>query len=329
MKSALSIIFILISASMILKAGVNEPYKKVDHVIWVVNQLETVVDSWEKLGFTDFKHLEKAELRTDEKFIEVKAMAANLAGSKVIWIQPVRGRSFLTDVLEKNGPGIYALIHPVKSKSMIKHETERLQKRRVDVEIQFTLKSDDYQVEYTVMQTEKDGTYDIGFAHHSEAEKIFQNLDGSNTNNLRFSQYAFTTNEPKEVSRYWSHIGLPKMEITHGSVHDKTYYGKPSDFDMKLGWQKHGDVTYEWCIPLKSPNVYEDHINQKGQGVHHFGFNVANMEQVLNHFKEKGFVISQSGGWGEKGKPGSGKFAYIDPKPLGGIAVELLWSYDN
>jgi hypothetical protein len=53
------------------------------------------------------------------------------------------------------------------------------------------------------------------------------------------------------------------------------------------------------------------------------------MEQVLNHFKEKGFVISQSGGWGEKGKPGSGKFAYIDPKPLGGIAVELLWSYDN
>ena len=34
-----------------------------------------------------------------------------------------------------------------------------------------------------------------------------------------------------------------------------------------------------------------------------------------------------SGGWGEEGKPGSGKFAYVDTEEFGGESIELLWSY--
>jgi len=34
-----------------------------------------------------------------------------------------------------------------------------------------------------------------------------------------------------------------------------------------------------------------------------------------------------SGGWGERGKPGSGRFAYMDAHSLGGVDVELLWSF--
>jgi hypothetical protein len=35
----------------------------------------------------------------------------------------------------------------------------------------------------------------------------------------------------------------------------------------------------------------------------------------------------QGGAWGEKGKPGWGRFAYQDTHPIGGVDVELLWNY--
>ncbi len=311
----------------VLNAEVKECYQQVNHVLWVVNELEPVIESWKELGFTDFKTLEKAELRTDDKYIEVKAVATNLAGSKVIWLQPVRGRSFLTDVLEDCGPGVCALIHSFDSRNDMKSEIERLHNRRIDVKWEFTLKASGQELDYTVMQTKEDGKYNIGFVDNAESEKLFKDMDGTNKYGLSFNQYAFATSHPKEVSKFWSRFGLPKMDITHTDVHDKEYYSKKAEFDMELGWQRHGEIVYEWCIPLKEPNVYQDHIAEKGEGFHHFGFKTENMEQSLNFFIEKGFVVSQSGGWGEKGKPGSGKFAYIDPNPLGGVAVELLWSY--
>jgi hypothetical protein len=327
MKRLIILTFLASLFTIITEAQqVKECYQTVDHMIWVVEQLDEVVESWEKLGFTDIHYMERAELKLDGRNIDIKAASANLSGSKVLWLQPVRERSLLTDFLESYGSGIYAIIHGTDSKSDIKEEVERLKKRRVDVNCEFEFKSSYQSVSYCIMQTRDDGTYNMGFVHENESEKLFDDLPGDNKYNLQFSQYAFATTQPKEVSKYWSRIGLPKLAITHGSVHDKEYYGNPAGFDMKLGWQRHGDIVYEWCIPLKSPNVYEDHIRKKGEGVHHLGFQVDNMNQTLNNLIEKGFIVSQAGGWGNKGKPGSGKFAYIDPKPLGGVAVELLWN---
>jgi hypothetical protein len=33
------------------------------------------------------------------------------------------------------------------------------------------------------------------------------------------------------------------------------------------------------------------------------------------------------GSWGDAGKPGSGRFAYVDAQGAGGIDIELLWNY--
>ena len=40
-----------------------------------------------------------------------------------------------------------------------------------------------------------------------------------------------------------------------------------------------------------------------------------------------GYKVAQSGGWGEAGKPGSGRFTYIDTDSIGGVLIELLWNY--
>jgi hypothetical protein len=51
------------------------------------------------------------------------------------------------------------------------------------------------------------------------------------------------------------------------------------------------------------------------------------MDQAIAFFKDHGYEISMSGGWGDRGKPGSGRFAYVDTGKIGGETIELLWSY--
>ena len=95
---------------------------------------------------------------------------------------------------------------------------------------------------------------------------------------------------------------------------------------MNLGWQRHGKVVYEWCIPLKPPTVYADFIKNHGEGIQHFGMATKDIDKSIQQFENLGFSVSQSGGWGQKGKPGSGRFAYINLESIGGETIELLWN---
>jgi hypothetical protein len=175
------------------------------------------------------------------------------------------------------------------------------------------------------MDTKERGKYYLGFV--IDERTATPDFAGSNQLNMKFNQYAFAIKEPEPVSNFWASAGLPAMEITHGELWDKEYFGKSADFDMNLGWQRHGSVVYEWCIPLKGPTVYADHMRVHGEGIQHFGFQVGDMDKAIEFFQQKGYKVSMSGGWGEKGKPGSGRFTYVDLSEIGGMTVEMLWSF--
>jgi hypothetical protein len=175
------------------------------------------------------------------------------------------------------------------------------------------------------MDTKEQGKYYMGFV--IDERKGVKNPGGENQLDLKFTQYAFAINNEAPVSSFWEKIGLPAFEITHGPLTNKEYFGRPSDFDMKLGWQRHGSIVYEWIIPLKPPTVYADHIRMHGEGIQHFGFSVDDMDEGIQFFEDKGYTISMSGGWGTEGKKGSGRFAYVDLSKIGGMTIELLWNY--
>ena len=133
--------------------------------------------------------------------------------------------------------------------------------------------------------------------------------------------------DEKEVSKYWHKIGLPEFSINNPVLGNPVYYGKSAEFSLIQGWQRHGTVAYEWCIPTKPPNVYEDHINKHGEGIQHLAFTVDDMDEVIQDYESKGYQVSMAGTWGEKNKHGSGIFTYIDLELAGGVTMELLWSY--
>ena len=309
-------------------AQMTNEYNEVDQILWVVKDLKSVKKGWAETGFYQIEDLKKVKLIShglkDDRG-SIKASIAHLGGAKALWIQPVNGETIFSRYLNKNGEGAVALIHKVANQEKLYTITQQLASVNIGKIATYTLETKNGKLKYTIMDTKERGKYYLGFVidERSSADAF----TGVNELELKFSQYAFAIKDEIPVSSFWASAGLPEFEITHGPIRDKEYFGSPSDFDMKLGWQRHGSIVYEWIIPLKPPTVYADHIRMHGEGIQHFGFSASNIVQAIDFFESKGYKISMSGAWGTEGKKGSGRFAYVDLSPIGGMTIELLWNY--
>lgn len=306
----------------------NAEYKEVDQILWVVKDLKSVQKGWVEIGFTEIEQLKKVKLIShglkDDKG-SIKASIAHIGGAKALWIQPVKGETIFSRYLNKNGEGAVALIHKVENEERLHELTQQLARVNIGKVATYTLETKFGNLKYTIMDTQEKGKYYLGFViDERTGNSVF---DGKNQLNMNFTQYAFAIKDEVPVSSFWASAGLPELTITHGPIREKEYFGKPSDFDMKLGWQRHGSVVYEWIIPLKPPTVYADHIRLHGEGIQHFGFSVTDIDKTIEIFEHKDYKVSMSGAWGDKGKKGSGRFAYVDLSRIGGMTLELLWNY--
>lgn len=325
-KSLLTCIVVLVAGFSM--AQTNPVYTQVDHILWVVQDLKNVQKGWEEIGFSQIEELKKVKLikhGLKEDNGRIKASIGHLGGAKALWIQPVSGETIFSKYLNTNGEGAVALIHKVKDKEQLQEMTQLMARENIGKIATYTLQTKTGDLKYTIMDTKEKGKYYLGFVIDERSGS--GSFEGANQLNMKFTQYAFAIENEIQVSDFWASAGLPELEITHGPVTDKAYFGKSADFDMKLGWQRHGSIVYEWCIPLKSPTVYADHIRMHGEGIQHFGFSVEDIDQTMDFFVQHGYKISMSGGWGEKGKKGSGRFAYVDLSGIGGMTLELLWNY--
>lgn len=306
-----------------------EDYKYVDQVLWVVSDVEATMAQYSLLGFNQFKDLGMVEIKssTMENISMARLVSANLGGAHVNWIQPFDGESVFQDYLIAHGDAAMSLIHRFLEVEDLKNEIARLKELGVDILDKISIETNEGELTFVLMDTEEEGKYVLGFTFGDNGLQIHTALCDDNRLQLRLNQYAFAIRDPKPVSDYWKKIGLPELQISHPELGDPMYYGEPADHELIQGWQRHGSIAYEWCIPVKPPIVYEDHIKKHGEGIHHLAFSVEDMDVVLEDYREQGFVVSMGGTWGEKGKPGSGRYEYIDLELAGGLTMELLWSH--
>jgi hypothetical protein len=327
-RMILALIVVLYSGS--LKAdNLPDPYTYVDQVIWVVSDVENTMVKYMELGFDQFKDLGMVEVKSwvSESVSMARLVCANLGGAHVNWIQPLEGESVFNDFLISHGDAAMSLVHRFFEVPALKEEIGRLDELGIGILDKISIETSEGEMAFILMNTETEGKYVLGFTYADNGLQVHTALCDDNKLDLRLNQYAFAVNDPQPVSDFWKRIGLPGLEISHPELGDPMYYGEPADHELIQGWQRHGSVAYEWCIPVKPPIVYEDHIKLHGEGIHHLAFAVEDMDLVLEDFTSKGFVVSMGGTWGEKGKPGSGRYEYIDLEMAGGLTMELLWSY--
>lgn len=308
---------------------IPEHFRHVDHMVWVVEDIDSTIWHWRNLGFYEIHEPEDANVsfKKSGSSFSFRTATANLGGAYVIWIEPGTHHSIFSEFQREYGDGAMSLVHNLQDSQKFNKEIDRLSNLGIDILDEVSLSIHGKKMDYVFMDTREKGKYVLGFIKGGESEILFEGLGKDNLHEMVINQYAFAISDPGPVSDFWKMIGQPEFQINHPELGNMHYFGEPTDHSLIQGWQRHGDVSFEWCIPVKLPIVYDDHIKSHGEGIHHLAFTVNDMNKVLEDYEAKGYVNSMGGTWGEKNMPGSGRYEYIDLENAGGLTMELLWNY--
>jgi catechol 2,3-dioxygenase-like lactoylglutathione lyase family enzyme len=88
-----------------------------------------------------------------------------------------------------------------------------------------------------------------------------------------------------------------------------------------------GKIQLELIEPVTgNKSIYWDHLKDHGDGIHHLGYYVSDIEKRLNALAEKKIGVLQSGSIHSTGKVGGSltTYAYLDTKKIGGTILELI-----
>ncbi len=78
------------------------------------------------------------------------------------------------------------------------------------------------------------------------------------------------------------------------------------------------NIYFEIIQPLSGNTTYKKFLEQKGEGLHHLGFIVDNLDEEMKKFKTNGFTTVQTGRFQ------GGGFAYFDTQEKFGTILELI-----
>lgn len=73
--------------------------------------------------------------------------------------------------------------------------------------------------------------------------------------------------------------------------------------------------------PLKGPNIYEEFLAEHGEGMHHVGIWVDDLDAAVTELESRGYAMIQSG---RTGVHGDGGFAYFETAGPLATTIELI-----
>ena len=127
------------------------------------------------------------------------------------------------------------------------------------------------------------------------------------------------------MERYGTHLGIGPWEVyTYGPqrLSTMTFRGVEQPYVMKLALAMVGSTQYELIEPLEGPTTYHEFLAQRGEGLHHLGYYVADIDAEIARMTALGYPLLQSGrGFGVDG---DGAYAYFDSAHVLGCIVEAI-----
>lgn len=103
------------------------------------------------------------------------------------------------------------------------------------------------------------------------------------------------------MQRYRNILGIEPWTVYRfepPELTDTTYRGEAVEYGMVLALGYAGDTMIELIEPTMGPNVYEDHLDEHGEGLHHyayFGWDEEEAHHVIEEFEDAGMPVIQSG----------------------------------
>ena len=101
---------------------------------------------------------------------------------------------------------------------------------------------------------------------------------------------------------------------------ERCYHGKPGSFTARMAFAHLGSVELEIIQPLQGDRIWADFLRERGEGIHHLKFNVAELKPFVERLAEHGIGVSQNGAGL---RPGT-QWAYADVERQVGFSIELM-----
>ena len=127
------------------------------------------------------------------------------------------------------------------------------------------------------------------------------------------------------MERYVTHLGVGPWDVyTYGPhrMQTMTFRGSNQTYVMRLALAQVGSIQYELIEPLEGPTTYQEFLAQRGEGLHHLGYYVDDIDTEIARMAALGYPLLQSGrGFGVDG---DGAYAYFDSEAGLGCIVEAI-----
>ena len=301
---------VLFSLAGICSAQVPGPYKTVNRVTWVVENIDKVRPAWAALGLSGIEEYPNIQLigQFRGKAITIYAwqITGHLGNLTVDLIQPGEGQAnAYTDFLAKHGDGILSIVHEVEGRPALEQEILRMKRNGVAVLQQVTVQGDQFPVTYTYFDTEPEGKFALGLVYRPGGMRAAAGP-------AMVPHLGAVVWDAAAVSAYWEKLGFPPFSMEH--VTDE-----PLSLVFDVGYQRHTQFRYEWISPPPSPaNIYADFLNgHHREGIQHIGMPVDDLARSVAVHEKLGYHVRQAGA----------QHAYMDTDSVGGISVELVQSH--
>lgn len=303
-------------------------YHHVARVIWVVSDVDAVVDYWQGLGIHNIHrdgvvNFSNLMYRGKADAAKAKQVTAHLDGLDIQWIQPISGGKFWIDALHRQGDGIRAVVYNAGSPEEFDRQIKYFALKHVDVVVEDSWKSGSGRGRIAYLDTSAQGGGNTIALIDDPA--VSKTEGAANEYPLqKITHFAWVVNDVRKVDAYYTSLGFkPFSAIDHNISLDRVYRGKPGNFEMWLGWDRTGDAPLEWVQQITGEDVYVEYGKKHGEGFHHLGVNVKNMDEAIKLMTERGAPASEDAAW--KGSKEKGRAVYLDTDPHGGVTVELIY----
>ena len=133
------------------------------------------------------------------------------------------------------------------------------------------------------------------------------------------SQVCLVVKDLKQAAEYYeSVLGVGPFVFPKIVYQEITYLGQPSDGYWEMAFARMGPMELELSCPLRSPSIYEDFLNEQGEGLHHLGFDIDDLDVTIARAESLGIRVLMSG------RTDKGGFAHLDTRKVGGTIFEAI-----
>jgi catechol 2,3-dioxygenase-like lactoylglutathione lyase family enzyme len=307
-------------------------YHHVAQVTWVVSDIDRVVGYWQQLGIKDIHRngvvrFPGLTFRGKPDPATAKQITADIGQLQIKWVQPLRGGKFWCAELREHGDGIRVISYNVRSSREFDEQIRYFASKGVGVVVQDSWQGPTGRGRMAYLDTAAQGGGTmLGLIDDPDARSHQRAAIGT-ANEFPLQEikhFAWVVNDVRKVDAYYTSLGFkPLSSIDHNVSLDRVYRGQPGSYEMWLGWNRTGDAPFEWVQQITGPDVYVEYGKKHGEGFHHLGVIVTDMDEAIKVMTVRGAAPSQAAAWNTKN--GKGRAVYMDTEPYGGVTLELIY----